>query len=63
LSEIVVLLHEHNRHRFLVCKQAKHATNVLDHAGLNPFGRLIENQQLRIGGECARDRELLLLPA
>ena len=30
---------------------------------LDAFGRLVEDQQLRPGGERARDRELLLLAA
>ena len=37
--------------------------DVLDDRGLDAFGRLVEQQHLRIAGERARDRELLLLAA
>ena len=37
--------------------------DVLDDRRLNALGRLVEQQDLRIAGERARDRELLLLAA
>src|SRR5438132_278577 len=37
--------------------------DFVDNIGLNPFGRLVKNQQLRFEHEGAADRELLLLPA
>ena len=39
------------------------AANFVDDIWLNPFGRLIENQQLRLENERPPDRQLLLLPA
>ena len=39
------------------------ARHVLDDRGLDAFGRLVQQQHLRLGGERARDRELLLLAA
>src|SRR5208282_1546531 len=39
------------------------APDVLDDRGLDAFGRLIENEELGLGHERPRDRQLLLLPA
>ena len=37
--------------------------DVLDDRGLDAFGRLVEQQHLRVGDQRAGDRELLLLAA
>src|SRR6266702_4374147 len=37
--------------------------DFLDDGRLDAFVRLIEQDDLRVGGKCACDRELLLLPA
>ena len=47
----------------LVGQLADHAANVLDDAGLDAFGRLVEDQQLGAGRQGAGNRELLLLAA
>src|SRR5690606_41650215 len=39
------------------------ARHLLDDRRLDALGRLVEQQHLRLGGERARDRELLLLAA
>src|SRR5215470_7585463 len=42
---------------------AQQAADVADYRGLDALGRLVEKEHLRIAGERARDRELLLLAA
>ena len=47
----------------LVGERADHALDVLDDRRLDAFGRLVEDQQLRLRRQRAADRELLLLAA
>jgi len=42
---------------------ADHTANVFDDAGLDAFGGFIQDQQARLGGQCPRNGQLLLLPA
>src|SRR5258708_862009 len=58
----LLLDQQHGKPLFLVQLQNDVADFVND-IGLNPFGRLVKNQQLRFEHEGAADRELLLLSA
>ncbi len=42
---------------------ADHRADLLDHRRLDAFGRFVEDQQLRLAGQRAADRQLLLLAA
>src|SRR5258708_33113660 len=58
----LLLDQQHGKPFFLVQLQDNIA-DFVDDIGLNSFGRLVKNQQLRFEHEGAADRELLLLPA
>src|SRR5216683_2358110 len=58
----LLLDQQHGKPFFLVQLQDDVA-DFVDYIGLNPFSRLIKNQQLRFEHEGAADRELLLLAA
>src|SRR3979490_838926 len=58
----LLLDQQHGKPFFLVQLQDDVA-DFVDDIGLNSFGRLVKNQQLRFEHEGAADRELLLLPA
>src|SRR5258706_8987902 len=62
-GEIVVLLDQQDRHVAAGRERADRALDVLDDRGLDAFGGLVEDQQLRSHRERAADRELLLLAA
>src|SRR5688572_9467380 len=61
--EVVVLLDQQDRHLAGLCERADRALDVLDDRGLDALGRLVENEELRLHRERARNRELLLLAA
>src|SRR5713226_3553725 len=48
---------------FFLVQLQDDVADLVDDIGLNPFGWLVKNQQLRFEHEGAADRELLLLPA
>ncbi len=62
-GEIVILLHQQNRHFPLLREQADHALDILDDRRLDALGGLVQDQQLRLHCERAADGKLLLLPA
>jgi hypothetical protein len=62
-GKVVVLLHQHDGHGLAVGQHADDAADVLDDAGLDAFGGLVQHQQLGAGGQRAGDGQLLLLPA
>ena len=58
----LLLDQEHGKACFLVQFQ-NDVADFVDNIGLNSFGRLVENKQLRFEHKRAADRKLLLLPA
>src|SRR5207244_217409 len=58
-----LLLHQQHGKPFFLVELQNDVADFVDDIGLNPFGRLVKNQQLRFEYEGAADRELLLLPA
>ena len=63
LGEVVVLLTQQDGHGAAVGQQADDAADVLDDAGLDAFGGLVQDQQAWAGGQGAGDGQLLLLAA
>ena len=57
------LLNEHNRHLTFIAQRLDHAPDLLDDIGLNTFRGLVQKQQLGLGNQRPRNRQLLLLPA
>jgi hypothetical protein len=64
-GEVVVLLHQHDGHAVAVAvgQHADHAADVLDDAGLDAFGGLVQHQQRGPAASARRDGQLLLLAA
>src|SRR5882724_7111985 len=60
-GKIEILLDEKQRNPALERRQ--HVLDGRDEIGLDPFGRLVEDQKARVRDERPRDRELLLLTA
>src|SRR3989344_5976182 len=67
IGEVVELLDQHHGHLLavepLVGQLADGPPDVLDDAGLDALGGLVQDQDLGAGGQGARDGELLLLAA
>src|SRR6185503_7608224 len=61
--ELVVLLHQQDRHLAARCECADGALDVLDDRRLYPFGRLVQYEEPGPHREGAADCELLLLAA
>ena len=61
--ELDVLFDEDDREVLHPVQAQDHLFDFFDDDRLNAFGRLVEQQDLRLGGERTRDSELLLLPA
>ncbi len=57
------LLDQKHRQPFLFIQPQNDVADFVHDIGLNPFGRLIQNQQLRLQHQRAADRQLLLLAA
>ena len=62
-GEVEILLDQHDRHLPQPAQIGDGAADVLDDRGLDAFGRLVEQQQLRPHDQRAADRQLLLLAA
>src|SRR5215469_8597589 len=62
-GEFEILLDQQDCHVAPRRETADDALDVLDDRGLDPFRRLVEDEELRLGDECAGNGELLLLPA
>src|SRR4029077_9589865 len=60
-DELEVLLDQEDRHPLAVVQLAQDADQLLDDRRLDAFGRLVEEDQLRLAGEAARDGQQLLL--
>src|SRR5579859_4415401 len=58
-----LLLDEQHSKPFFLIQLQDDVADFVDDIGLNPFGWLVKNQQLRFEHEGAADGELLLLPA
>ena len=61
MGEFEILLDQQDRHVAALAQEGDGAADVLDHRGLDAFGRLVEYQQLGPHGERPADGELLLL--
>ena len=62
-GKVEILLDQHDRHVAEAAQIGDGAADVLDDRGLDAFGRLVEQQQLRPHHQRAADRQLLLLAA
>ena len=62
-GKLDVLFDEDDRQAALAVEAQDDLLDLLDDRWLDAFGRLIEQQHFRLGGERARDGELLLLAA
>ena len=62
-SERKLLLDQKHGQSFFLIQPQNNIANFVDNIWLDPFSRLIENQQLRLENERPADRELLLLTA
>src|SRR5574343_786018 len=62
-GEVVVLLDQHDGHVAAVGQHADDAADVLDDAGLDALGGLVQDQQLGARGQRPGDGQLLLLTA
>ena len=58
-----ILLDDEHRDIALLAEPHQHLLDLGDDDGRQPFGRLVHDQQLRIGQQRARDRQHLLLAA
>src|SRR5215218_10236765 len=63
LREIEILLDQDDGHLAALAQIGDGAADVLDDRGLDAFGRLVEDEELRAHDERAADGELLLLAA
>ncbi len=57
------LLDDQDREAKLLVELVEHVPDLRDDVGLNPFGRLVEDQELGVERERATHRQLLLLTA
>src|SRR5580700_5864942 len=62
-SEGKLLLDQKHGQSFFLIQSQNNVANLVDNIWLDPFGRLIENQQLRLENKRPANRELLLLTA
>src|SRR4029077_9409175 len=58
-----LLLDQQHRQTRLLVQPEKDVADFVDDIGLNPFGRLVEDEERRLEHERASDGELLLLAA
>ena len=58
-----ILLDDQHRHVAFLAEAHEHFLDLGDDDGCETFGRLVHDQQMRIGQKRARDREHLLLAA
>jgi hypothetical protein len=54
-DELEVLLDQEDRQPLVLVQLAQDADQFLDDRGLDAFGRLVEEDQLRLASEAARD--------
>ncbi len=62
MSKVKKLFYQNNRHFASVAKQFDHLAYLFDDIRLNPFGRLIKQQQFGTRDQRSGDSKLLLLP-
>src|SRR5690606_29594793 len=62
-DKVEILLDQQNGKTARAAKLQEGLGNLLDNRGLDPLGRLIEQQKLRIRHQAAGERKKLLLPA
>ena len=63
VEEFEILLDDQNGQALLLAESRENPADLLDDRRLNAFGRLVEQQHMRLGNETARERQDLLLAA